>query len=183
MRIWGSIAFLGGNFIGGIILAATSADAVPVMISAWACRNAGGGADRAAPRPAARASPLSADRPAGFGAKTAQPLFPAVRRRRRRHQRQPRLPLRLRLDLLEDRSASATRDRLPLGAGRSSPKSACSWSSPAFSAGFGDDGAGDRRRRRDRALDRLSADRAARPRRCRASSPSRRCMRCRPGSC
>jgi PPP family 3-phenylpropionic acid transporter len=33
MRIWGSLTFLGGNFFGGIILAATSADAVPVMIS------------------------------------------------------------------------------------------------------------------------------------------------------
>ena len=33
MRIWGSLAFLGGNFLGGMILAATSADAVPAMIS------------------------------------------------------------------------------------------------------------------------------------------------------
>jgi PPP family 3-phenylpropionic acid transporter len=33
MRIWGSLAFLGGNFIGGMVLAATSADAVPVMIA------------------------------------------------------------------------------------------------------------------------------------------------------
>jgi PPP family 3-phenylpropionic acid transporter len=33
MRIWGSLTFLGGNFIGGIILAGTSADAVPVMIA------------------------------------------------------------------------------------------------------------------------------------------------------
>jgi PPP family 3-phenylpropionic acid transporter len=34
MRSWGSAAFLAGSFFGGIILAATSADAVPVMISA-----------------------------------------------------------------------------------------------------------------------------------------------------
>jgi PPP family 3-phenylpropionic acid transporter len=34
MRIWGSLTFLGGSFFGGMILAATSADAVPVMISA-----------------------------------------------------------------------------------------------------------------------------------------------------
>lgn len=33
MRIWGSLAFLGGNFFGGIILAANGAGAVPVMIS------------------------------------------------------------------------------------------------------------------------------------------------------
>lgn len=33
MRIWGSLTFLGGNFFGGIILAATSSDAVPVMIA------------------------------------------------------------------------------------------------------------------------------------------------------
>jgi PPP family 3-phenylpropionic acid transporter len=32
MRIWGSAAFLAGSFFGGIILAVTSADAVPVMI-------------------------------------------------------------------------------------------------------------------------------------------------------
>lgn len=33
MRIWGSLAFLGGNFFGGVILGATNPDAVPVMIS------------------------------------------------------------------------------------------------------------------------------------------------------
>lgn len=33
MRIWGSLTFLGGNFFGGMILAATSIDAVPVMIA------------------------------------------------------------------------------------------------------------------------------------------------------
>ena len=33
MRIWGSMAFLFSNFIGGVILAATSADAVPWMIT------------------------------------------------------------------------------------------------------------------------------------------------------
>lgn len=33
MRIWGSLTFLAGNFFGGIILAATSADAVPFMIA------------------------------------------------------------------------------------------------------------------------------------------------------
>ncbi|HEY6633631.1 MAG TPA: MFS transporter [Rhizobiaceae bacterium] len=33
MRIWGSLSFLGANFFGGIILAATGADAVPVMIT------------------------------------------------------------------------------------------------------------------------------------------------------
>jgi PPP family 3-phenylpropionic acid transporter len=34
MRIWGSLTFLAGSFIGGLILTATSASAVPVMISA-----------------------------------------------------------------------------------------------------------------------------------------------------
>jgi PPP family 3-phenylpropionic acid transporter len=33
MRIWGSLTFLAGNFFGGVILAATGADAVPVMIA------------------------------------------------------------------------------------------------------------------------------------------------------
>jgi PPP family 3-phenylpropionic acid transporter len=33
MRIWGSLTFLGGSFFGGIVLSATSADAVPVMIA------------------------------------------------------------------------------------------------------------------------------------------------------
>jgi len=33
MRIWGSLAFLGSNFFGGIILAVSGADAVPVMIA------------------------------------------------------------------------------------------------------------------------------------------------------
>jgi len=33
MRIWGSLTFLAGNFFGGVILAATSADAVPMMIA------------------------------------------------------------------------------------------------------------------------------------------------------
>ena len=33
MRIWGSLAYLGANFFGGIILAATGAGAVPVMIA------------------------------------------------------------------------------------------------------------------------------------------------------
>lgn len=33
MRIWGSLAFLGGSFFGGMILAAGGADAVPAMIS------------------------------------------------------------------------------------------------------------------------------------------------------
>lgn len=33
MRIWGSLTFLCGNFFGGMILAATNSDAVPVMIA------------------------------------------------------------------------------------------------------------------------------------------------------
>ncbi|MCX7303355.1 MAG: MFS transporter [Hyphomicrobiales bacterium] len=34
MRIWGSLMFLAGSFLGGLVLAATSAQVVPVMISA-----------------------------------------------------------------------------------------------------------------------------------------------------
>ncbi len=34
MRIWGSLSFLGANFFGGLILAATGAGAVPAMIAA-----------------------------------------------------------------------------------------------------------------------------------------------------
>jgi PPP family 3-phenylpropionic acid transporter len=60
MRIWGSLMFLAGSFSGGLILAATSAEAVPVMISIGLV-----GALAAtlwAPRlgPPRRASPLSA---------------------------------------------------------------------------------------------------------------------------
>ena len=33
MRIWGSLAFLAASFVGGMVLAVTSADAVPVMIA------------------------------------------------------------------------------------------------------------------------------------------------------
>jgi PPP family 3-phenylpropionic acid transporter len=33
MRIWGSLMFLAGSLVGGMVLAATSADAVPAMIS------------------------------------------------------------------------------------------------------------------------------------------------------
>ena len=37
MRIWGSILFLCGNLLGGVVLAVTSANAIPVMISLGLC--------------------------------------------------------------------------------------------------------------------------------------------------
>lgn len=60
MRIWGSIAFLFANFIGGVILAATSADAVPWMITVGLAGTLA--ASLFAPRlgKPRRASPLSA---------------------------------------------------------------------------------------------------------------------------
>jgi PPP family 3-phenylpropionic acid transporter len=59
MRLWGSLMFLAGSFIGGLILAATSAEAVPVMISAGLL--AALAATFLTPRlgPPRRASPLS----------------------------------------------------------------------------------------------------------------------------
>jgi PPP family 3-phenylpropionic acid transporter len=60
MRIWGSMAFLFANFIGGVILAATSADAVPWMITVGLAGTLA--ASLFAPRlgKPRRASPLSA---------------------------------------------------------------------------------------------------------------------------
>ena len=37
MRIWGSIAFLGANFGGGVILSWTSPQAVPVIMTLSLC--------------------------------------------------------------------------------------------------------------------------------------------------
>ena len=60
MRIWGSVAFLLGNFFGGVILAATNAASVPVMISVGLAFTVA--ASLLAPRLGRprRASPLSA---------------------------------------------------------------------------------------------------------------------------
>ena len=62
MRIWGSLMFLAASLFGGMILAATSADAVPVLISfgLFAVLAAAFVTPRLG-RPR-RASPLSADR-------------------------------------------------------------------------------------------------------------------------
>ena len=62
MRIWGSIAFLGANLVGGVILSWTSPQAVPVIMTASLGVGAARGADGAAPR-AGRgcASPLSVE--------------------------------------------------------------------------------------------------------------------------
>jgi PPP family 3-phenylpropionic acid transporter len=60
MRIWGSISFLLANLVGGFILAATGADAVPVLVFGAFCLTLVVGL--AAPRlgPPRLASPLSA---------------------------------------------------------------------------------------------------------------------------
>ena len=86
MRIWGSLTFLAASFVGGMVLAATSADAVPVMIAFGLFATLAAALDHAAPWPAARASPLSATELQEAAPKLAQPLFPAVRGRCRRHQ-------------------------------------------------------------------------------------------------
>ena len=174
MRIWGSIAFLRGNFVGGIILAATSADAVPVMITVGLGATLAAALVRAAPWPAA-------PRLAAFGGR-------ACRMRRRSCS-----------TAISCCSSPASASSMPatassygfvsiywksIGISDTVVGLLWAWAVVAevgmfmvFTAVFGSISAtavlGIAGVARDRALGRLSADLAARARRCRASSPSR----------
>ena len=131
----------------------------------------------------------AAARLAAFGrgiagsAQTAQPLLPAVRDRRRHHQRQSRLHVRFCVDLLEITRPRRHADGLPVGVCRRLGSLRLHGFHAVFRPVSGDHLADDLRRCRDRALDRLSAGLAARPRRSRISSACRACMGCRPVSC